>query len=372
MTLIIIEFVIVLVGLAVTAVLFYRIPTLPVVNGNLSNYPTISVIIPARNEEHNLPLLLADLSAQTLPNLEIICIDDESEDSTGQIALANGVKLITLKSKPEGWTGKSWACQNGADAAKGELLLFLDADVRLGPDGISKLLSAYLQQGCTVSVQPYHKTEKIYEQLSMMFNLVQIAANGTALPKPRNIGLYGPIILIPRQDYEKAGGHQRVKSSVVDDMALGSQLKKAGLNFSLYIGNSEVSFRMYVDGLRSLLQGWVKNMATGAAETPAPVFMMVFLWVASLISVPLHIVTFSILMNWLWLGIYSVLYIVWVCLLAVLTRRIGKFHVWAVILYPILMLVMLGVIIVSAFKKLFSLKVKWKGRSIRTDEKTCE
>lgn len=372
MILIIIEFVIVLVGLVVTAILFYRIPTLPAVNESLSDYPTISVIIPARNEEHNLPSLLTDLKEQTLPNLEIICIDDDSEDATGQIAFENGVKLITLKSKPEGWTGKSFACQNGADAATGELLLFLDADVRLGAEGIRSLLSAYLQQGYTVSVQPYHKTEKIYEQLSMMFNLIQIAANGTALPTPHNIGLFGPIILISRQDYEKAGGHQRVKSSIVDDIALGSQLNKAGLKFSIYIGNRDISFRMYADGLRSLLQGWVKNMATGAAKTPALVFMMVFLWVASLISVPLHIVIFSILMNWLWLGIYSVLYIVWVCLLAVLTRRVGKFHVWAVILYPILMLVMLGVIIVSVFKKLFGLKVKWKGRSIRTEEKTCE
>ena len=372
MVLILIEFAIVLIGFVFTAVLFYRIPTLPAVSEDLFDHPTISVIIPARNEEHNLPLLMADLSTQTLPNLEIICIDDESEDSTGQIALENGAKLITIKSKPEGWTGKSYACQNGADAAMGELLLFLDADVRLGPDGISKLLSAYLQRGCTVSVQPYHRTEKIYEQLSMMFNMVQIAANGTALPKPRNIGLYGPVILISRQDYENVGGHKSVKTSVVDDMALGSQLKKAGLKFSLYIGNSEVSFRMYADGLRSLLQGWAKNMASGAAETPALVFMMVFLWIASLVSVPLHIVIFSIIMNWLWLGIYSVLYIFWVCLLAILTRRIGKFHAWAVILYPILMLVMLGVIIVSAFKKLFGIKVKWKGRSIRTEGKTCE
>jgi len=61
----------------------------------------------------------------------------------------------------------------------------------------------------------------------MIFNLVQIAANGTALPKPRNIGLYGPVILISRQDYEKAGGHRRVKSSVVDDMALGSGTVKS-------------------------------------------------------------------------------------------------------------------------------------------------
>ncbi len=372
MILIIIEFVIALAGLALTAVLFYRIPTLPEVKENLSNYPTISVIIPARNEELNLPLLLGDLRAQNLADLEIICVDDESEDSTSQIALENGVKLISLKSKPEGWTGKSWGCHNGAGAARGELLLFLDADVRLGPDGIIKLLSAYLQQGCTVSVQPYHRTEKVYEQLSMIFNLVQIAANGTALPKPRNIGLYGPVILISRQDYEKAGGHQRVKTSVVDDMALGSQIKKAGLKYSLYVGNSDISYRMYADGLRSLLQGWIKNMATGATKTPAPVFIMVFLWIASLISVPLHIIIFSILMNWLWLGIYIVLYIVWLCLLAVLKIRIGKFHVWAVILYPILMLFTLVIILVSAIKKIFGLKVKWKGRSIRTDEKICE
>jgi 4,4'-diaponeurosporenoate glycosyltransferase len=369
MTINIIEFTIVLAGLVVTAILFYRIPILPADNVKLSDYPIISVIIPARNEEHNLPLLLADLSTQTFTKLEIICIDDDSEDSTGQIALKNGAKLITLKSKLEGWTGKSWACQNGADAATGELLLFLDADVRLGPDGISNLISAYLQQGCTVSVQPFHKTQKVFEQFSMMFNLVQVAANGTALPKPRNIGLYGPVILISRQDYEKAGGHESVKASVVDDIALGSQLKKVGLHFCLYIGNCEVSFRMYSGGLRSLMQGWVKNMATGAAKTPIPVFIMVFLWITSLLSVPLHIVIFILLMNRIWLVIYSIIYIIWACLLAVLTRRIGKYHVWAVLIYPILMFITLWVILVSWFKKLFGFKVTWKGRQIKTGEK---
>lgn len=372
MTWIMIEFVIVLAGIAVTAILFYRIPTLPEVNKNLSNAPSVSVIIPARNEEYNLRLLLSDLNSQTLPDLEIICVDDESEDSTGQIALENGAKLIALKSRPKGWTGKSWACQNGADAATGELLLFLDADVRLEPDGINKLLSAYLQQGCTVSVQPYHKTEKMFEQFSMIFNLVQIAANGTALPRPCGIGLYGPVILISRQDYEKVGGHESVRASVVDDMSLGVRLNNAGVPFRLYIGNHEISFRMYAGGVLSLLQGWVKNMATGATKTPIPVFVMVFLWIASLISVPLQIVKFIILANWFWLTIYSILYIVWLFLLTVLTRRIGRFHLWAVLFYPVLMLLFLGVILVSAFKKLFRLKVKWKGRSIMTEEKRCE
>ena len=368
MELILIEFAIALAGLAVTAVIFYRFPTLPTVCKAHLDYPTVSIIIPARNEEHNLQLLLADLNAQTIPAFEVICVDDDSEDSTAQIALTYGAKLISLSTKPDGWTGKSWACKNGADTATGMLLLFLDADVRLGPEGIRTLLSAYLQEGCTISVQPYHKTVKMYEQLSIMFNLVQIAANGTALPKQRSVGLYGPIILISRQAYEKAGGHESVKTSVVDDMALGSQLKKAGLRFRLYVGNHEISFRMYASGLRSLLQGWVKNMATGAAKTPAPVFIMVFLWITSLISVPLQIVKFTIMMNWPWLMVYSVLYIVWVCLLVVLTRRIGQFHVWALILYPILMLFLVGVIVVSAFKRLLHLEVTWKGRSIRTDE----
>lgn len=372
MVLILIEFAIVLAGLAAAAVLFYRLSILPAINKYPSEYPTISVIIPVRNEEMNLPLLLADLGEQTLPIHEVICIDDASEDSTAKIALAKGARLISLDTKPEGWTGKTWACQNGADAATGELLLFLDADVRLGQEGIRTLLQAYLQERLTVSVQPYHKTVKMHEQLSMIFNLIQIAANGIALPKPKSIGLYGPVILISRKDYEKAGGHESVKTSVVEDIALGSQLKKAGLKYCLYIGSREVSFRMYGSGLRSLLQGWVKNMAAGASKTPSPVFILVFLWVASLISVPLQIVKFAILVNWPWLIIYSALYIVWVGILAVITKRIGCFQLWALVFYPALMLVMLGVIAVSAFKKLFGLKVTWKGRAIVTEDKTCD
>ena len=364
MTYILVELAIVLVGLAITAILFHRFPTLPAADTDTADYPSVSVIIPARNEEVNLSLLLSDLYAQTLPIHEIICVDDNSEDSTAQIIAAGGARLIALNTKPTGWTGKSWACQNGADAATGQLLLFLDADVRLGSTGIRDLLSAYQKARCTVSVQPYHKTEKAFEQLSMIFNLVQIAANGIAFPKPYSLGLYGPIILISRQEYQKVGGHESVKTSVVEDIALGLQLKNVGLPFHLFIGNHDISFRMYASGLRSLLQGWIKNMATGATKTPAPIFIMVFLWIASLVSVPLQIVKFAMSMNWPWLMIYLALYIAWVCLLAVLTRNIGSFQPWAFIFYPVLMLVFLGVIAVSTFKKTFRLKATWKGRAV--------
>ncbi|HBP37659.1 MAG TPA: glycosyl transferase family 2 [Clostridiales bacterium] len=369
---VIIEFVIVLIGLAATAVLFFRFPTLPGIRRGQADYPAVSVIIPARNEAHNLPLLLMDLRRQTIPVSEIIVADDGSEDATARIAAACGARVITLNKKPEGWTGKAWACQNGADAARSGLLLFLDADVRLGPEGIEALLQAYANERCTISVQPWHRTEKIYEQLSLMFNLVQIGANGIALPKPLNLGLFGPVILIASKDYIRAGGHEKVRKSVVEDIALGRQLKKAGLPYRLFTGNPAVAFRMYGHGLRELLQGWVKNLATGAAQTPAPVFLLVFFWIASLTSVPLQIVKFAVTSNWPWLAVYMVLHLVWIVLIAVLARRAGRFQAWAYFLYPLLMLTLLGVFAVSLVRRIFRLKVTWKGRAIVSEEKPCE
>jgi 4,4'-diaponeurosporenoate glycosyltransferase len=370
MTGIIIEFVIVLIGLAVTPILFSHIPKLTRLNKKTQVYPSVSVIIPARNEERNLPLLLKDLSKQTQPPLEIIGVDDASEDGTAQIISSSGSRLISLKEKPEGWTGKTWACQKGAEAVRGDLLLFLDADVRLKEDGIQKLLQAFLEKGSAISVLPFHETQKFYEQFSMIFNLVQIAANGTALPAPANVGLFGPVILISHSDYEKAGGHEGVRSSIAEDMALGSQLKKAGIPYRVFVGDDEIAFRMYEGGFSNLLQGWVKNMATGAAKTPFLLFLMAFFWISSMTSVPLQIVKMGISENLSWLIIYSSLYCVWVLILSTLTRRIGRFPFWSSVFYPIFLLVFLGVFVVSLFKKIFGIKVTWKGRAVDTRKKT--
>ncbi len=219
-----------------------------------------------------------------------------------------------------------------------------------------------MEYGSAISVQPYHKTEKIYEQFSILFNLVQIAANGTALPKPLNIGLYGPVILISQSDYFKSGGHKSARKSVVEDMTLGLLLRKAGISYRIFIGDEDIAFRMYSGGLISLLQGWTKNLATGAAKTPIPLFLAVFLWVSSITSVPLQIIKYAILANTSLLVIYSILYIVWIFLLAVLAKRIGHFKIWIFAVYPILVIAFLGVFAVSMFRKIFGLNVTWKGR----------
>ncbi|WP_313125268.1 glycosyltransferase [Proteiniclasticum ruminis] len=258
----IIELLIVLLGIGMAPALYYRFPKIPG-NEPLSEgcgRRKISVVIPARNEEENLPLLLEDLRKQCYENLEIIVVDDGSKDKTGEISKSFGVKVITISDKPSGWLGKTWACQKGAEASEGELLLFLDADVRVKPQAVERILKTYEKKRIPISVQPYHKTEKCYEQASLFFNLIQIGANGVSLKKPQNIGLYGPLILFSKEDYKTIGGHESVKENIVEDMALGRKLKEAKIPYDLYVGDDEISFRMYSGGFKSLLEGWTAHI----------------------------------------------------------------------------------------------------------------
>lgn len=362
----IIELLIVLLGIGMTPLLYYRFPKIPenIEPSDGKKARSISVIIPARNEEKNLPLLLDDLIKQRYENLEIIVVDDGSRDKTGEIAKAFDVTVITICDKPPGWLGKNWACQKGAEASEGELLLFLDADVRLKPHAVDRILEVYEKNGVPLSVQPYHKTEKCYEQASLFFNLIQIGANGTSLKKPQNIGLYGPLIFLSNEDYKIIGGHESVKENIVEDMALGVRLKEAKIPYDLYVGDEEISFRIYSGGFRSLLEGWTKNIASGAMSIPPLLFMMIFFFLSSLISVPLHILTFFISEQGTWLFVYLVFYVLWVGILYNLSKNVGKFHPLAVLFYPLPLLVLVFVFFTSLYKKIFKKKVVWKGRSI--------
>lgn len=358
------ELIIALVGYILTFLLFAKHRSLASSTRHSSSLK-ISVIIPARNEEKNLPLLLGDLQLQTIPIHEIICVDDSSTDGTATVAHAFSVRLITVDDKPDGWTGKSYACQLGADSAAGDVYLFLDADVRLKPNALSALIAAYEKGNTVLSVQPYHSAGRFYEQLSMFFNLIQIAATGLALPfKVKNGGLFGPVIMISRDDYRAVGGHATVKTSVTEDLALGNALQQQGIPFELRHGGGLISFRMYAHGFHSLLQGWSKNFATGALKTPLLLMLAVILWVTGCLSVPYHLVSLLFSPPSVYLWIYCALYLLWLPALWHITRPIGSFSVLSILFYPIALLVFIGVFAVSLFKKLFGLNVTWKNRKI--------
>lgn len=353
-----------LAGIIASRILFFQFPVLEAGNSGHED-ARVSVIIPARNEANTLPDLLEDLKRQKVPPFEVICVDDDSLDDTAAVAAAHGASVITAPNRPEGWLGKPWACETGAQAAAGDCLLFLDADVRLAPDAVRELLWVYQAGEGVVSVQPFHRIPKGYEQLALFFNALQFGANGASLPRPHEVGLFGPVILMSRKVFDAIGGFTGVRSCIIEDLALGERLKEAGIGFRLFAGGSLISFRMYREGIRSLVQGWTKNFAEGSSKAPIGLFLLVFIWVTGCTSVPFRLILSVFGRDWLQLGIQAALYALWVIELRRVVTQLGSFCPSAIVGYPYSLTVFLWVFLWSWIKKVLRLPVYWKGREIR-------
>ncbi len=126
---------------------------------------------------------------------------------------------------------------------------------------------------------------------------------------------------------------------------------------------------MYPDGFRSLLQGWTKNFASGAAKAPWYLLILTFLWISSMLSVPIQLIDSGLSGNSTYFLINLILYGVWIAITWLLAQKAGRFQPWIIILYPISLILFVLVFVVSLFKKVFGLNVTWKGRRIHTEAK---
>jgi 4,4'-diaponeurosporenoate glycosyltransferase len=330
-----------------------------------SSYTKISVIIPVRNEEHNIAHLLSDLAAQTYDIYEIICVDDGSEDDTAAKIREFGVKLISAGGLPRGWKGKPWACQRGAEQARGDVLLFLDADVRLGKRAVEVLASNIADGGSCVSVQPYHKTKKPFEQLSLFFNTVQAMASGAGLAfRARKCGLFGPVFLIGKKLFFENGGYGAVKNETVEDYTLGRFLSRKNVALNLFLGGRHISYRMYPLGFGSLLEGWAKNFSTGAIKTKWWMLIMAVVYITALTAVPLEIAqsiaNADAVRLWVMLGAY----VFFAAHLYFVSSRLGTFKAAVCALYPFVLLAFHLIFIYSAVSTYVFRSTTWKGRRL--------
>ncbi len=330
------------------------------------NKPRISVIIPARNEAHNLPRLLRCLQTQTLRPHEIICVDDASTDETAAVATTAGTKVLRIREKPKAWMGKSYACHMGAAAANGSLFLFLDADVRLDTNALLRLYNTWQTHGPVVSVQPWHLSVRLYEQCCLFFNIIAAAALATPpVLGPPTDGLFGPIILMPAQLYRQCGGHEAIKSSVLDDISLGQSLSTLGIRPYCCQGGQDLRYRMYPNGCATMLEGWTKNFASGAVASRFWLWVFLVFWIAALLSAPLRLVGFLFFPFSTDFFLFVFLsYFVLCFQLQSLALKIGRFSPWLILFYPIALMVFMYIFFLSAFKKIFHLPVFWKGRDI--------
>ncbi len=262
----------------------------------------VSVIIPARDEECNLPFILGSLREQTVKPYEIIVVDDFSSDKTRKIAEGFKVKVIQNTELPDKWTGKAWALRNGYLESSGDILVFLDADVRLAPRGLEVLLKNRQKADGVISVVPYHYTEKFYERFALMPNILGVFAFTSIFERNNSKkALYGSCIVAKREDYDKVNGHTSVKSEVLDDITLGKNFSEIGVKIENFIGCNLVSFRMYPNGLKSEMQGFGKGAVLSAASLKKITTVFIAIWIAGLLAREFAI---SVLLNfrlkWAW------------------------------------------------------------------------
>lgn len=351
----------------------FRIPRCRRSSGENKSYPSVSIIIPARNEEKSLPILLASLRDQHFTPDEIIVVVGQSEDRTKETAEVEGARTIQSEPLPKGWLGKPWACYQGAKVAKGEILIFLDADAFIEKDGLKKIVETYVKKDGAVSIQPYHKTGRLYEQLSAFFNIIMMGAMGTFsvmgnLIKP--IGLFGPCVVMRQKYYFESGGHREVKSKVVEDLALGERLKRQKIPIYCYGGKGSISFRMYPNGMGELIDGWSKGFATGAVKTYIPILLAIIAWIGGSISATRYLIEALLNMNALSILIWASAYLCYTTQIYWMLFRVGTFKFFTALFYPVSLIFFLAIFLRSFFLIFIRRSVRWKGITISLKDKT--
>jgi cellulose synthase/poly-beta-1,6-N-acetylglucosamine synthase-like glycosyltransferase len=233
-----------------------------------SGRPAVSVIVPARNEEACLGACLQSLVNQNGVDFEIIVVDDHSTDHTREIALSfagKPVQIIEAGPLPEGWTGKNNAVTAGSKKARGEWLLFTDADTIHLPGSLSRSLEEAKRRGASLlSYSPEQVVKSFWEKAVMPVIFAELAATYRAAqvsdPNSPAAAANGQYILITREAYDAVGGHAAIAANLLEDVALARAVKRSGRKIFFRYGADAVRTRMYRT-FAQLREGWTKNLA---------------------------------------------------------------------------------------------------------------
>lgn len=274
-------------SLAVFSLLILVISVLNVLFGmpalkvrRLRNAPHVSILIPVRNERRNIERCLTAALAQEYPNFEVLVYEDNSEDGTAQILSQfydPKLQVVFGSSPPSGWYGKHWACWNLAQMAKGEYLLFIDADVVLSPLALSSAVARLEEKRLEMlSLLPHQEIGSLGELLLVPLIPWSLFSFFPAFLERLVPVALGQFILIEKEAYERLGGHQRIKSEIVDDLALARLAKKERIRMGFFLAGELVRCRMYA-GLREALRGLSKNLYPVFGKRPLA-FLFIWLW----------------------------------------------------------------------------------------------
>lgn len=357
-----------------------RLPASLPAEGTLggADIPLVSVIVPARDEARNIERCMRSLAASTYPRFEILVVDDRSSDGTGELARAvppgraEHLEVVRGTEVPEGWLGKPWACRQGADRARGEVLLFTDADTVHGARLLERAVAELERERADLlTVAGRQLMESFWERL------VQPQVFFTMLLRFHDVGRWvergrwrdaianGQFLLFRRASYEALGGHEAVRDEVVEDLAFGQLVVREGRRLVLRMAEEDLATRMY-RSLGDMVQGWSKNLVMGGLRTvppmlrpvvmPATLFGIVALWIVPTVLLGAALAGFGGPALLAWSGVVtSVSLLFWM----LFTHRMGAPARYG-LLYP------LGAAVhayIFARSWIGGRRVRWKGRS---------
>ena len=219
---------------------------------------------------------MRSILATTYHPFELVVVDDRSTDDTAAIverlATDSRVRLVRGTELPEGWYGKPWACLQGYREARGQLLLFTDADTRHHPELLARAFGALLaEKADLVTVSPIQRCVTFWERIIMpqiwfLLALRYSPRRVNRASRPRDVIANGQFILTPRQAYEAAGTHAAVSHEVAEDLALAQTYLRRGLKLHFAFAERLMETRMY-HGLAHLIEGWSKNIYLGGRRS---------------------------------------------------------------------------------------------------------
>lgn len=331
----------------------------------------VSVLIPARNEAAVIGESVRSLLRQTHSRMELLILNDNSDDGTERVAIeASGndhrLQVIPGKPVPRGWLAKNWACQQLAEQASGETLVFADADVIWQPRALDALLWELKRTGGDmVAVMPTQQTVSWPERLCVPLMALAIHAYLPAVAvhhtnHPLLAAANGQCIAFRRAAYDSLGGHASVRDSILDDVGLARRVKRVGLRLRMAEADGLIACRMYRNW-KTVREGYAKNILSGFGGIAGLFASTVFHWVVFIVpwgllglgfaggQVPWH-------PYWAALLVFS-----GVLIRAISAWRTGQ-RAGDAILLPISVLLMTGIAVQSAWWHWRYGGPLWKGR----------
>jgi chlorobactene glucosyltransferase len=266
---------------------------------SIGRFPQVSVILPARNEDRYIARCLDSLLGQDYPNFEIIAINDSSTDRTGEIIKAYAAKdshiiHIDATPKPEGWTGKNWACYQGYLHARGELLMFTDADSKHLHSAMSLAVGHLVSQNLdAVTAVPRLICNDFWTKMTLPVLATFLHTRFSPIrvndPNTKTGYFFGSFFLITRSTYEAVGTHEGVKEELVEDGALGGKVKASKFRMKMLRGENQID-AVWARDLPTLWQGLRRFMIPVYYHDKVDAYLMVtavfFILFAPFVSLP--------------------------------------------------------------------------------------